>query len=251
MTRCVLLLVALAACKDKPEEKAAAPKAPAQDGAGAATGAAPPPREPAPPKPPPLPPAEPPATATAEDCKRVEDRAGETLRSYAAARGVPAAQVDAVAKDLLGAYVEACGKGDWPLAFVACIGSSPAQADSYQRCAMRLPYAVTKTWDARVDAAVTKAGGKPVERPTDTAGEGVPFEELCASFVAEMARLDRCVGGNQYTPRLEAVYWEGRNAAVGGLIPPDKQDALRAQCEAGAKVAAEDTARNCPAASTP
>ena len=34
------------------------------------------------------------------------------------------------------------------------------------------------------------AGGIVPERPAATTGEGVRFEELCAEFVAEMARLE-------------------------------------------------------------
>lgn len=234
-----LALLALVACKDDKKTTAAVA---ASDAAAAA---APDGGTQHKPKKPMLPPAGPPGPATADDCKVTGEYATATLRVAAEASKVAADKLDATAKELTAAFIERCQEDAWPAYFLDCMGKAPSELTTYLRCFDRLPAAAFATWEDRLYAILGKAGGIVPERPAATTGEGVRFEELCAEFVAEMARLDDCAGAGMYVPELEQVWNQGRHNAVGGLIPTPAQAPLKKLCDERALRARDVASQMC------
>ena len=231
-------LLAVAACKDDPKQQAATKAAPDAAARTAAPDAAAAPDRDL------LPPAPAQTTATADGCKVTAPYMTTTLRLAAEARKVPADKLDAAATDLTAAFVEQCSAGGWPAGFLACLDRAPQDLDSYRRCFERLPAARRTVWNARLDEIVGAAGGQTYPAPARQGVTGVPFEELCPGFVAELARLDGCAGA-AYVPALEEVYARARAATVDDVIPADAQPALKALCEERAVTARETATAMC------
>jgi hypothetical protein len=242
----VCALLSIAACKDKKNETPAAKAASADASAQPSRDVPSTPPRTNPPTTANVPPAESPPVATADQCK---DRGGVvtsgSLRAIAEARKVPEGKLDAVMKELETAFSATCAKEAWPNFVLQCIGTSPPNKESYERCMARLPDAKRAAWETTLDAAVTKAGGEAHPVPKVDNATGTAFEELCPVFVAEMARLDGCSGGNMYIPQLENVFAMARSASAGGLIPPDAQPRIKAACDEQAEVARKEGAQAC------
>jgi len=227
-------VLAAAGCKDKPAQQ---PVAKAEPPAKAANDAVAPAVN-----------AEPPKLADHEQCQyRGGPITSGSLRAAAARMKVPEAKLDQVTKDLEAAFSASCEQQQWPFFVLQCIGTSPPQAESYDRCMQRLPDAKRAPWDAQLAAVVGKAGGEAPAPAPATGGTGTSFEELCPVFVAEVAHLDGCTGGNQYLPQLESVFFQARHAAVGGLIPVEEQGRIKQLCDAQAEVARREAAKDCAA----
>jgi hypothetical protein len=242
----VCALLSVTACKDKPADQPAAKAAPGDASAQPSRDVPSTPPRTNPPATADVKPAESPAIATADQCKvRGGAVTSGSLRAIAEARKVPADKLDAVMKELETAFSDACGKDAWPNFVLQCIGTSPPNKETYERCMARLPDAKRATWETTLDAAVTKAGGESHPVPKVENATGTAFEELCPVFVAEMARLDGCTGGNMYIPQFENVFAMARSASAGGLIPPDAQPRIKQACDEQAQVVRSEAAKAC------
>lgn len=217
----LIALLALAGCKDDKKQqaagKAAPDAAPRAPDAAAAQG-------------PMIAPAPAPSAATAEGCKTTAPYTTKTMRLAAEARQVPAENLDAVAAELSAAFLEQCSASQWPAHFLACLDRAPQDLAAYRRCFERLPAARRTAWNARLDEIIGPAGGQTYPAPARQGAEGLPFEEVCPAFVAEVARLDTCTGA-QYMPVLEEVYARARAVTVDDVIPTAEQATLKALCD--------------------
>ncbi len=235
LRRLLIPALLLVACKSSESKPSAAKGTAAATGAGSALPA---PDRVAPPvdrgsaaPPPSVPPAPPPKTATAQDCSEIVTYFGSGFFEVADLYKVPSAGREGAKTALEAAFGAGCTKDAWPLALIDCMGKQPNEKFTYQRCIERLPAAQRLIWDTKLSAIVEQAGGPAV--PSVVAGKapaGQAFEELCAEFVAEMARFDTCTAAGAYMPALEAVYAERRKAEVGGVIPQDQVERIGAIC---------------------
>lgn len=191
-----------------------------------------------------------PGASTPAACAKDGDYVTATFRALALAQKVPEAKADDAAKQLSAAWVTSCGKGAWPQFVVDCFDKAPNDAVTFQRCIDRLPEAARADWDAAADAIFAKVGGTAPTHPAHDGAAapagGVKFEDLCGTFVAEMARLTDCAGPGMYVPGLEEVFRDGRVAEVGGVIPKESQQAVKTLCDQRTAAARDIEAQMCP-----
>lgn len=230
----------LAACRDKakPQAKAGSGTAPAPAAVDAA---------PAAPGKPMVPVAVAPEAATAELCQVATTHFAPGFQAVASALEVPADKVDGVANELAASFAKQCASDGWPVNLLPCLTRQIADIFTYRRCFERLPTAKRDAWSAYVYQAVAKAGGKAVEvtSVSETPPDGVPFEQVCPSFVAEVARFDACAGGAMYLPEAEEVYGERRRVEVGGVVPAAEIEHLKQVCAARAELTRKATTSFC------
>jgi hypothetical protein len=187
-----------------------------------------------------------PEAATDDDCDKTGAFASPLLRNLALDQKVPNDKIDDVEKAAVQAYVAACKGDDWPAGINDCVGKNSADLFTWQRCVNRFPEAARDKFQVAFDAIVVKAGG--VAKGADATpppADGVSFEQLCPEFIAEMTRLDHCASSGMYVPDLENVFIAAHSYAVGGVIPADKQEDLKAQCAKGTAGARSVEAQMC------
>jgi hypothetical protein len=192
-----------------------------------------------------------PGASNAATCTKDGEYVTATLRALAVQQKVPEAKADDAAKQLSAAWIASCSKGPWPQFVVDCFDKAPNDAVTFQRCIDRLPGAARADWDTAADAIFDKLGGTAPAHPGHVAGEtppegGVKFEDLCGTFVAEIARLTDCAGPGMYVPALEEVFRDGRVAEVGGVIPKESQQAVKTLCDQRTAAARDIEAQVCP-----
>ncbi len=222
----LLLVLALAGCKDKA-------KKPIEISVDA---------KPAPAAPPDantaglLPPAPPDAVARDEDCDAIAEYFKTGLQGAAVNRNVPTEQLGAARDALAVEFARLCKEADWPGGVLQCIGRAESSFDTYKRCFERFPTAMRNQWFVALDGVMAKFGGQTQAVPPAPDAGGPTFEALCATFVAEVARVDGCAIGVTF-PDIESVYRQRREEEYGGLIRPARKAAMLEVCRIGAEKA--------------